>query len=75
MVLDLYFPCDVTRQSGGSTQFSSLACCEFKSFVTKVFETEAIEREDLEPRRIELGRNLGTDPYHIQEKIYEKLHY
>ena len=35
----------------------------------KVIETDAIELEDLEPRRIELGRNLGTDPYQIQERI------
>ena len=33
----------------------------------EVIETEAIEPEDLKPRRIELGRNLGTNPYQIQE--------
>ena len=36
---------------------------------TKVIETEAIEPGDLEPRRIELDRNLGTDPYQIQERF------
>ena len=30
-----------------------------------------IEPEDLEPRRIELDRNLGTDPYQTQEIIME----
>ena len=28
-----------------------------------------IEPEDLEPRRIELDRNFGTDPYQTQERI------
>ena len=28
-----------------------------------------IEPDDLEPRRIELGRNLGTDPDQIRERI------
>ena len=30
---------------------------------------EAITPEDLEPRRIELDRNLGTDPYQIHERF------
>ena len=34
-----------------------------------VIETKVIEREDLEPRRIELDRNLGTDPSQIQESL------
>ena len=34
----------------------------------KLIEAEAIELEDLEPRNIELERNLGTDPYQIQER-------
>ena len=38
-------------------------------FEFKDIETEAIEPEDLEPRRIELDRNLGTDPYQIQERF------
>ena len=32
-------------------------------------DTEAIEPEDLEPRRIELDRNLGTDPNQIQQSF------
>ena len=35
----------------------------------KLVETEAIEPEDLEPRRIELDRSLGTDPYQRQERF------
>ena len=35
----------------------------------KAIETEAIGPEDFEPRRIELDRNLGTDPYRIQERF------
>ena len=58
MVLDPHLPSDVPRQSGGSTQIPSLTGCEPK----------VIESEDLEPRRIELDRNLGTDPYQTQEK-------
>ena len=63
-------PCDVPRQSGGSTQIPSLTGCEPK---TKVIETEAIVPEDLEPRRIELDRNLGTDPYQTQERFARNL--
>ena len=40
-----------------------------KSVEIKAFDNEAIEPEDLEPRRIEIGRNLGTDPYQIQERF------
>ena len=36
---------------------------------TKVIDSEAISPEDLEPRRIELDRNLGTDPYQIHERF------
>ena len=32
-------------------------------------ESKVIESEVLEPRRIELDRNLGTDPYQTQERI------
>ena len=67
MALDPYLPCDVPRQSGGSTQISSLTGYEGKSVEIKVIETEVIEPEDLEPRRIELDRNLGTDPYQSEE--------
>ena len=34
--------------------------------------SEAIDPEDLGPRRIELDRNLGTDPYQIQERFVRK---
>ena len=61
---DPYLPCDVPRQSGGSAQIPSLT-----GFEPKLIETEAIEPEDLEPRKIELDRNLGTDPYQIQERL------
>ena len=63
------FTCDVPRQSGGSTQITSLIGYETWSVETKFIDTEAIEPEDFEPRRIELGRNLGTDPYQIQERF------
>ena len=39
----------------------------------KLIETEAIEPEDLDPRRIELERNLGTLPYLIQERFTEQF--
>ena len=63
-VHDEYLPCDVPRQSGGSTQIPSPT-----GYEPKLIETEGIEPEDLEPRKIELDRNLGTDPYQIHEKL------
>ena len=74
MVLDPYLPCDVPRQSGGSTQIPIITSYEPKVIETKVIETnviesEAIEPEDLKPRKIELDRNLGTDPYQIKENF------
>ena len=69
MVLDPHLPCDVPRQSGGSTRIPSLTGYEPKPVEFKDIETEAIEPEDFEPRRIELDRNLGTDPYQIQERF------
>ena len=69
MILDPYVPCDVPRQSGGSTQIPSLTGYDPKSVEINAIDTEAIEPEDLEPRRIELGRNLGTDPYQRQERF------
>ena len=57
-VHDECLPCDVPRQSGGSTHIPSLTRYEPKLLI----ETEAIEPEDLEPRTIELDRILGTDP-------------
>ena len=69
MILDPYLPCDVPRQSGGSTQIPSLTGYEPNSVETKFTETEAIEPEDLEPRKIVPGRNLGTDLYQIEERF------
>ena len=66
MILDPYIPCDVPRQSGGSTQIPSLTGYEPKLVEVKAIETDAIELEDLEPRRIELDRNLGKDLYQLQ---------
>ena len=39
------------------------------SHLSQVMTPKIIESEDLEPRRIELDRNLGTDPYQTQERI------
>ena len=66
---DPCLPCEDPRQSGGSTQIPSLTGYEPKSVENKAFGTEAIEPEDLEPRRIEFDRNLGTDPYQTQGRI------
>ena len=69
VILDPSIPCDVPRQSGGSTEIPSLTGDEPKSVENNAFDTEAIEPEDLEPRRIELDRNLGTDPYQRQARF------
>ena len=63
LVHDEYLPFDVPRQSGGSTQIPSIT-----GYEPKLIETKAVEPEDLEPKKIELHRNLGTDPYQIQER-------
>ena len=62
-------PSDVPRQSGGSTQIPSLTGYEPKPVEIKLIEAEAIEPADLEPRKNELERNLGTDPYQMQERL------
>ena len=69
MILNPYVPCDVPRQSGGSTRIPSRTGYEPRTVEFKDIETEASELEDLEPKRVELGRNLGTDPYQIQERF------
>ena len=74
MVLDPYLPCDVPRQSGGSTHIPFLTGYEPKSVETNAIETEAVEPEDLEHRRIEFDRNLGTDPYQIQERFMRNIY-
>ena len=68
MILDPDIPCDVPRQSGGSTRIPSLTG-QPKSVEINAIDTEAIEPEDLELRRIELDRNLGTGPYQRQERF------
>ena len=72
LVHDPYSPCEVPRQSGGSTQVPSLTGYEPKAVGFKHIDTDAIEPEDLEPSRIELGRNLGKDPYQIQDRFLRK---
>ena len=62
-------PCDVPRQSGGSTQIPYLTGYEPKSVEFKDIDAEAISPEDLESRRIELDRNFGTDPSQIHERF------
>ena len=61
--------CDDLRQSGGFTQTVTPTGYEHEITGTNVIDFEAIEPEDLEPRRIELKRNLGTDPYQRQERF------
>ena len=58
MAFDPYLPCDVPRQSDGSTQIPSLTGYEPKSVETIVIETEAIEPEDLEQRRIKYRKDV-----------------
>ena len=41
---------------------------------TNVIDSEAIEPEDLELGRIELVRNLRTDPYQIQKRFVRENH-
>ena len=69
---DPYIPCDVPRQSGGSTQIPPLTSYEPKSVEIKAIETKAIEPENLEPKRIELDKNLGTDPYQLQGRFMRR---
>ena len=62
--------CDDLRQSGSFTQTVTPTVEGVpKSVEFKDTETEATEPEDLEPRRIELDWNFGTDPYQIQERF------
>ena len=73
MVLDPYFPCDVPRQSGGSTQIASLTGCEPKSIETKVVETEAIEPEDLRAQKNWAWKESWDRSVSNTGKINEKL--
>ena len=69
MILNPYRPCDVPRQSGGSAQIPSPASYGPKSVQIKAVDTKAIEPEGLEPGRIELDKNLGTDPCQSQKRF------
>ena len=60
---------DDLRQSGGFTQTVTPTGNEPKVIETNVIDAEAMNPEDLEPRRIELDRYLGTDPYQIHERF------
>ena len=60
--------CGDLRHSGGFTQTVTLTGYEPKIIETNVIDSEAISPEDLEPRRIELDRNFGTDPHQIHER-------
>ena len=61
--------CDDLRQSGGFTPTVTTASEEPKIIETIVIDAEAISPEDLETTRIELDRNLGTDPYQVHERF------
>ena len=72
LVHDPYLPCEVPRQSAGSTQIPALTGYEPNTIETNSIGTEAIESEGLEPRRIELDRKHGTDPCQIQERLMRR---
>ena len=65
--------CDDLRRSGGFTQTVTPTCYEPKIIETNVIDSEAKSPEDLEPRRIELDRNLGTDLYQLLLEICRNL--
>ena len=65
--------CDDLRQCGGFTETVTPTGYEPNIIPTNVIDSEAISLEDLKPRRIELDRNLGTDPCQIHERICEKF--
>ena len=60
---------DDLRQSGGFTQTVTPTGYEPNIIMTNIIVFEAISPEDLKPRRIELDRNLGTDPCQIHERF------
>ena len=57
--------CDDLRHADGFTQTVTPTGFEPKIIETNVIDAEAINPEDLEPRRID----LGTDPYQIHERF------
>ena len=72
VVHDPYLPCDVPRQSSGSTQIPSLASHEPKSAETQVIEIESIE-PDSSPEELNLTGVWGQ--IRIKHKnSFEKLH-
>ena len=61
--------CDDLRQRVAvSRRQSHLQVKSPNSWRLRSNDSEAISPEDLEPRRIELDSNLGTDPYQIHER-------
>ena len=57
------------RQSGGFTQTVTPAGYGPKLVETNVIDSEANSPEDVEPRKIELDRNVGTYPYQTHERL------
>ena len=64
VISDPYIPCDVPRQSGISTHIPSLPGYEPQS---------GWEKSLRQPRRSELDRKLGTDPYQRQGRFWTNL--
>ena len=73
VILDPYLPCDVPRQSGGSTQIPSLTGYEPRSVEIKAIDTEAIEPEDLESRKLSLTESLGQSRIKYRKDVWETL--
>ena len=67
VILNPYIPCDVPRQSGGSTQIPSLT-----GYEPKAIETEAIELEGPRAQKNELDRNLGDRSVSSTGNLSEK---
>ena len=59
----------ISDRGGGFTQTVTPAGYEPKIIETNVIGAEAINVKDIEPTKIELGRNLGTDPYRVLERF------
>ena len=62
-------PCEDPRRSGGSTEIPSPTRKSHLGYEPKLIEPNVIEPKDFEPRRIELDRNLGTDPYQVHQRL------
>ena len=59
----------ISDRVAGFTQTVTPTGYEPKITEPNVIDSDAVSPEDLEPRRIELDRNLGTDPYQIHERF------